>query len=116
LFDRIQVEASFHPLTKGGAILHVWLGENNPSPEALWSLTEKIATRTLTAYFTFTRDLTICRRCSTVEGGLLATCKRCGAEGDDLEHWSRITGYYQQVRGWNAGKKRELLDRQRYVV
>ncbi|MEM2916859.1 MAG: anaerobic ribonucleoside-triphosphate reductase [Candidatus Bathyarchaeia archaeon] len=116
LLDRINVEASFHPLTRGGAILHVWLGENNPSPEALWSLTEKIATKTLTAYFTFTRDLTICRQCSTVEGGLLSTCRQCGAEGEDLEHWSRITGYYQQVRGWNNGKKRELQDRQRYAI
>jgi len=116
LLDRIKIEASFHPLTRGGAILHVWLGENNPSPEAMWNLTQRIATKTLTAYFTYTRDLTICQNCSTVAPGLLSKCSRCNATGDVLEHWSRITGYYQRVRGWNAGKRRELLDRHRYVV
>jgi len=116
LLDRIKIEASFHPLTRGGAILHVWLGEANSSSDALWNLTYRIATETLTAYFTYTKDLTICQKCSTVAPGLLSTCPKCGATGNYLEHWSRITGYYQRVRGWNAGKKRELQDRHRYVV
>ncbi len=114
--DRIRIESSFHPLTKGGAILHVWLGEANSTPESLWKLTRRIATESLAAYFTFTRDLTICRKCSTVTSGLLDTCPKCGTTGDDVEQWSRITGYYQRVRGWNAGKQRELQDRRRYVV
>jgi len=43
ILDRMNIEASFHPLTRGGAILHVWLGEANPSPEALYKLTRHIA-------------------------------------------------------------------------
>ncbi|MCW4027249.1 MAG: anaerobic ribonucleoside-triphosphate reductase, partial [Candidatus Bathyarchaeota archaeon] len=116
ILDRINIEASFHPLTRGGAILHVWLGEANPSPEALYKLTRHIATKTLTAYFAYTKDFTICRRCSIVSPGLLSTCVNCGANGEELEQWSRVTGYYQRVRGWNAGKRQELLDRQRYGV
>ncbi len=116
LVDRIKIESSFHPLTKGGAILHVWLGESNPSPEAVWSLIRRIATESLAAYFAFTRDMTICRKCNTVEANLQTRCKTCGGEGNDLEHWSRITGYYQHVRGWNAGKVQEFKDRHRYVM
>jgi ribonucleoside-triphosphate reductase len=116
LLDRINIESSFHPLLRGGVILHVWLGENNPSTEALWNLTRRIATKTLAAYFAYTRDLTICQKCSSVMPGLLSTCTNCGATGDSLEQWSRITGYYQQVRGWNAGKIAELKDRHRYSV
>lgn len=116
LVDRIGIESSFHPLTKGGAILHVFLGEGNPSAESVWKLIRRIATESLAAYFAFTRDMTICRQCSGVEANLQPTCKRCGATGDDLEHWSRITGYYQQVRGWNAGKVQEFKDRHRYAV
>ena len=116
LLDRIKIEASFHPLTRGGAILHVWLGEANSSPEALWNLTRRIATETLTAYFTYTKDLTICQKCLSVTSGLLSMCPRCGATGDYIEQWSRITGYYQRVRGWNAGKRAELQDRHRYIV
>ncbi|MCW3982308.1 MAG: anaerobic ribonucleoside-triphosphate reductase [Candidatus Bathyarchaeota archaeon] len=116
LLDRIKIESSFHPLTKGGAILHVWLGENNPSPESVWDFIRNIATESLAAYFAFTRDLTICRKCGSVEPNLQPKCKLCGATDNDLEHWSRITGYYQQLRGWNAGKAQEFKDRHRYTV
>ena len=116
LLDRINIEASFHPLTKGGAITHIWLGENNPSAEAVWALIKRIATQSLAAYFALTKDMTICRKCNSVEGNLQTRCNRCGAEGDDLEYWSRITGYYQQIRGWNAGKLQEFKDRHRYAV
>jgi len=116
LLDRMNIEASFHPLTRGGAILHVWLGEASPSPEALYKLTKHMATDTLTAYFAYTKDFTICRRCSMVSSGLLSTCGNCGAVGEELEQWSRVTGYYQRVNGWNAGKRQELLDRRRYGV
>lgn len=116
LLERIRVESSFHPLTRGGAILHVWLGESNPSPEATWHLIRRVATDSLAAYFAFTRDMTICRRCNNVEANLQVQCHRCGAANDDLEHWSRITGYYQQLRGWNAGKVQEFKDRHRYTV
>ncbi len=116
LLDRIKIESSFHPLTKGGAILHVWLGENNPSPESVWDFIRNIATESLAAYFAFTRDLTICRKCGSVEPNLQPRCALCGATDTDLEHWSRITGYYQQLRGWNAGKAQEFKDRHRYTV
>ncbi|UCD96989.1 MAG: anaerobic ribonucleoside-triphosphate reductase, partial [Candidatus Bathyarchaeota archaeon] len=114
--ERMQIEASFHPLTKGGAIMHIWLGEEHPSPEALWKLTKRIATKSLASYFAYTRDITICRVCGTMEGSLQVRCKNCGATADELEHWSRITGYYQQLRGWNAGKVQEFKDRHRYIL
>lgn len=96
--------------------MHVWLGEDDPSPEAVWTLIKRIATQSLAAYFAFTKDMTICRKCNNVESNLQIRCNLCGAEGDDLEHWSRITGYYQQLRGWNAGKLQEFKDRHRYAV
>jgi len=113
---RIQIEASFHPLFNGGTIMHVFMGEAYPDNEALWRLTKQIATKTLTGYFAYTKDMTICKTCRKVSYGLLDKCPSCGAEGTNLEHWSRITGYYQEVSGWNAGKKQELRDRYRYNV
>jgi len=116
LGKRIATEASFHPLYNGGTIMHVFLGEAYPDADALWKLTEYIATKTLTGYFAYTKDMTICKACKRVHYGLLDTCPNCAANGDQLEHWSRITGYYQEVSGWNAGKKEELRRRYRYSV
>lgn len=114
LWKRLTVEGSFHPLTDGGALSHVWLGEQNPSPEGILSLTKKIALKTAIQYMAFTKDLTICNNCNFVSGGLLDTCPKCNSK--NVEWWSRITGYYQNVSGWNRGKVRELMDRRRYGI
>lgn len=116
LGERILVESSFHPLFSGGTIMHVFLGEAYPNAEALWKLTKHIATKTLTGYFAYTKDMTICKACKRTHFGLLDKCSNCGAEHGLLEHWSRVTGYYQEISGWNAGKKKELANRHRYNV
>jgi len=42
--------------------------------------------------------------------------KELNYEGDAIQHWSRITGYYQNVSGWNKGKVAELHDRRRFEI
>ena len=113
LIDRIDIEQKFFPLLSGGDMFHVWLGQNSPDPEALYKLTQRIATRTNVGYYAYTRDLTICNSCGRVTGGINKLCPNCGST--DLEWWSRVTGYYQAVSGWNEAKKKELLDRHRVV-
>lgn len=41
-------------------------------------------------------------------------CPVCGSE--DVVVLSRVTGYLQEVGGWNAGKQQELKDRTRVDV
>lgn len=41
-------------------------------------------------------------------------CPGCGSH--DVVQISRVTGYLQEVSGWNAGKQQELKDRKRYDV
>jgi hypothetical protein len=43
-----------------------------------------------------------------------AVCPECGSH--DVVQISRVTGYLQEVSGWNAGKQQELKDRTRYTV
>jgi ribonucleoside-triphosphate reductase len=111
LFRRLQIEGAFHPLNTGGMMAHVWIGESHPDPEALWELTKKIAMNTLVGYWAYTKDMTHCNACGKVVGGLQENCPSCGSS--DIEQYSRITGYYQRVSGWNDGKKQELKDRYR---
>ncbi len=114
LFDRLRIEASFNPLLIGGTMSHVWMGEANPDPTALTSLTERIVKKTLMAYYAYTKDLTICKSCKFVAPNMLKVCPHCDSK--DVDWYSRITGYYQKVSGWNAGKLQELQDRRRYGV
>ena len=41
-------------------------------------------------------------------------CPGCGSH--DVVQISRVTGYLQDVSGWNAGKQQELKDRQRVNI
>lgn len=57
--------------------------------------------------------------CSHPVTATIAYCKICGdpmcpkCYSHDVEQVSRITGYLQVVKGWNAGKRQELADRHR---
>jgi anaerobic ribonucleoside-triphosphate reductase len=48
-------------------------------------------------------------------------CPECGAAicpcgSHDVEQISRVTGYLQTISGFNAAKKQEIKDRQRYDI
>jgi ribonucleoside-triphosphate reductase len=108
LSKKVDIEQKFFPILSGGNIFHIWLGERNPDPEVLMNLTEKIS-KSWVGYYAFTKDLTNCTRCNTTVGGMLKSCPNCGAT--DVGWYSRVTGYYQNVKGWNEGKKAELVNR-----
>ena len=111
---KIDIEHKFFPILSGGNIFHAWLGESSSDPEALYKLTQRIARHSQIGYFCYTKDLTICGGCNTTSAGLLDVCPVCGA--GKVRWWSRITGYYSDVTGWNDGKRQELQDRYRISV
>jgi ribonucleoside-triphosphate reductase len=114
LGKRIDIEHKFFPILSGGNIFHAWLGESASDPEALYKLTQRICRNSQIGYFTYTKDLTICSQCQTTAAGMLTKCPTCGSE--NVRWWSRITGYYTDVSGWNEGKRQELMDRYRVTV
>jgi ribonucleoside-triphosphate reductase len=114
---KIKIESQFHPKTAGGHIFHGFIGDSTPEPGALMSLTSKVAKKSDLGFWAYTGAFSYCFKCNTLMKGLQDTCGSCG-HSDKLEHYSRITGYLQQVGnrkdsagGWNAGKKKELEDR-----
>jgi len=114
LIDRINIEQKFFPLLNGGDMFHVWLGEASPDPEALYNFTKRISTKTQIGYYAYTKDLTVCNNCGHVSPALYENCPHCGSS--EVEWWSRVTGYYQAVSGWNEAKKKELMDRYRTPI
>jgi anaerobic ribonucleoside-triphosphate reductase len=111
IFDRLDLEQKFFPLLNGGNMFHVWLGDASPDPEALYNMTKRIATKSNVGYYAYTKDLTVCSDCGKVTSPIFEQCPYCGS--NKVEWWSRVTGYYQAVSGWNQGKKQELMDRYR---
>ncbi|PIU62392.1 anaerobic ribonucleoside-triphosphate reductase [archaeon CG_4_10_14_0_2_um_filter_Archaea_38_6] len=114
LWQRIKIESSFHPLLMGGAITHIFMGEKDPDPEAIRSFVKNVAQKTLCSYFSLTKDMTHCADCGRMSNGMKNACPGCGSK--NVEWYSRVTGYLTPVKAWNAGKKAEMKDRQRYEL
>lgn len=119
--EKIKIENQFHPLTSGGHIYHGFIGEAYPDPDAMMGLTKKI-TKSDLGFWAYTSAFSYCFACNTFIRGLQYLCTECGSS-DKIEHYSRITGYLQQVGhkkdsagGWNAGKKAELKDRYEHKI
>lgn len=119
LLDKIKIESQFHPEEGAGAIMHCFLKEK-PSVESLMKLTKGIA-KTETSYWDYTLDFSFCFDCNNLSIGINDICPSCGS--NNIEAYSRISGYVQSVginnggkSGWNDAKRAELKDRFRYVV
>lgn len=113
LVDHIRNADRYHGLTLGGNILHLWMGETWTDPEALWRLTQKILD-TNTIFWDVTKDFSHCRKCNFNINKQIDYCPLCGSE--EVEIFSRITGYYQNVSSFNNGKRQEFKERYRHKL
>ncbi|MDD5023390.1 MAG: anaerobic ribonucleoside-triphosphate reductase, partial [Candidatus ainarchaeum sp.] len=117
LISRIQLQAKFHPAIDSGAITHAFVGEEKPDARSIYSLVEKTWKNTQTAQLVISPELTLCKKCSTVERGLVEKCGNCGNEDTErMSHLTRVVGYYSDpFKDWNAskGKGGELSAREK---
>lgn len=113
LATKLSIEEKFFPILKGGDIFHSWIYDANGSIEALHKLNKAIA-HTQVGYWAHTKDLSYCSSCSQIFSGLQGKCPICG--DTKINRYSRITGYYQEVGGWNKAKQQELKDRYRIRI
>ena len=120
--EKIKIESQFHPKTSGGHIYHGFIGDAYPNAEALVSLTKKIGKNSDTGFWAYTSAFSYCFGCNNFMRGQQQQCTKCG-NYDQVEHYSRITGYMQSVGtkkdsigGWNNSKKAELKDRYKHEL
>ncbi len=112
LFESLDLQDPLQTKYTGGTVFHIFLGEKNPTPEAVKNLVKKACTNYRIPYFTITPTFSIC----PVHGyiyGEHRTCPKCEAEGrhTECEVYSRVVGYLRPVNQWNKGKKEEFLQR-----
>ena len=111
LVRRVQLQAKFHPLIESGAIIHAFVGEQQPPPGSIMSFVRKCWERTQAAQVTISPEFTICNVCHRSNRGLSASCPDCGSE--DVYGITRIVGYFSRMTNWNSSKLGELDDRRR---
>ena len=113
IVDHIRNAGIYHPLTLGGNILHIWLGEVWSNPEALWKLNQKII-KEGAIFWAYSKVFTYCNECGFTINDSIEECPLCKSK--DLITYDRITGYYLPTKGFNNGKQQEFQDRFRHNV
>ncbi len=108
-FQRIMLEGRMHPYISAGALSHIWLADSQPDAKAMAALIGRIYRSTQNAQVAFSPEFTACNKCNKVTRGLGDKCGACGTE--DVDHITRVTGYFSRTSGWNKGKTAELRDR-----
>lgn len=113
IVDHIRNADKYHPLSLGGNILHIWLGEVWSDAKAIWSLNKKII-ETGTIFWAYSKVFTYCPECGYTINDNLEVCPICGST--HLFVYDRITGYYLCIETFNNGKRQEFKDRYRQVL
>lgn len=113
IVDHIRNAGVYHPLTLGGNILHIWLGEVWSDPEAIWKLNQKII-KEGAIFWAYSKVFTYCPKCGFTINDNLDVCPICGSE--ELYVYDRITGYFVRVDTYNNGKRQEFVDRYRHTI
>jgi len=115
VFEALELQDSLQTKYTGGTVLHIFLGEENPSPSATKNLIRKVAENYSLPYYTITPTFSVCP-----EHGYMAgehpTCPICASENKttQCEVYSRVVGYLRPVNQWNRGKQQEFNDRKTF--
>ncbi|MCD6460121.1 anaerobic ribonucleoside-triphosphate reductase [bacterium] len=116
LISRIELQSKFHPAIESGAIIHAFIGEEKPNPNALFSLVKHTFEKTQSAQLTISPEFTVCRKCCTTHRGLKTSCPSCNnSDKNSLKSMTRIVGYFSFIDNWNPSKQAELQDRAKGV-
>jgi ribonucleoside-triphosphate reductase len=115
IFEALDLQDSLQSRYTGGTVLHLFLGEEEPSPTATKKLVRKVAENYSLPYYTITPTFSVCP-----EHGYFAGehhyCPSCGQQNKQIECevYSRVVGYLRPVNQWNKGKQQEFNDRKTF--
>jgi len=112
IFEVLDLQDNLQSKYTGGTVVHCFLGEAVPDPQAVKSFVRTVCGRYKLPYFTLTPSFSICGEHGYIKGEH-NSCPDCGRE---TEVYSRVVGYLRPVKQWNEGKRDEFARRCRYQV
>jgi len=69
IIERINKQGKFNTLIESGSITHLFIGEQKPDPDAIFSLVKKTFENTQSVQITISPEFTICNDCHRVSRG-----------------------------------------------
>ncbi len=112
IFNVLDLQDGLQSRYTGGTVLHMFLGEAAPDPQAVKAFVRCVCNGYRLPYFTLTPTFSICPEHGYLRGEM-RSCPDCGTE---TEIYSRVVGYLRPVGQWNAGKQAEFSMRSTYTI
>ncbi len=112
VFEVLDLQDKLQSRYTGGTVLHTFLGEAAPDPQAVKNFVRTVCENYHLPYFTLTPSFSICRSHGYLAGEV-ATCPTCNTE---TEVYSRVVGYMRPVKQWNESKRQEFTARSHFTV
>ena len=115
IFEALDLQDALQSKYTGGTVLHIFLGEQEPSAGSTKKLIRRIAERYTLPYYTITPTFSVCPDHGYIAGEH-RQCPVCKVEQKvtDCEVYSRVVGYIRPVNQWNRGKQQEFTDRKTF--
>ncbi len=117
VFEALELQDTLQTKYTGGTVLHIFVGEEDPSPTAVKKLVRTVAENYTLPYYTITPTFSVCPDHGYISGEH-QQCPRCQAEQKttQCEVYSRVVGYIRPVNQWNKGKQQEFKDRRTFTL
>lgn len=112
IFDILDHQDELQSKYTGGTVLHVYIGEACPDPQAVKAFIRRVCECYKLPYLTITPTFSVCPEHGYIAGEH-QTCDKCGSE---TEVYSRVVGYLRPVKQWNEGKQAEYNLRGKYKI
>jgi anaerobic ribonucleoside-triphosphate reductase len=109
--DRIKMQSYFHPAIESGSIIHLFTGEEELDPDALFELVKNVYEKTQCSQLTVSGAHSFCKTCGTQMRGLKDSCTHCGSS--EISRVEKVVGYNSKLENWNPSKVREAEARAR---
>jgi ribonucleoside-triphosphate reductase len=117
IFEALDLQDSLQSKYTGGTVMHIYLGEEEPSITAIKKLVRKISESYSLPYYTITPTFSICPNHGYIRGEH-KSCPKCEKENraTECEIYSRVVGYLRPINQWNRGKQQEFEDRKTFTI
>jgi ribonucleoside-triphosphate reductase len=107
IFLELDLQDELQTRYTGGTVVHAFLGEAVPDPQAVKSFVRTVCENYRLPYFTLSPSFSIC----CAHGYLTGEAPVCPHCGQETEIYSRVVGYMRPVGQWNQGKRAEFRQR-----
>lgn len=112
IFRVLDLQDPLQILYTGGTVLHLFLGEAVPDPDAVKNFVRTVCAHYHLPYFTLSPSFSIC----PIHGYLNGEMERCPHCGGEAEIYSRVVGYMRPIEQWNQGKRSEFHQRHHFQM